>query len=122
MPGVLSLMHDCNPPDEASSIVLESLELVRKNSENDTTGVWCGDVWKTIVYLRHFVPDNEIFVLDTDFGIGVIMPSASTQLPDASDEDLFQQTAQLTYHQLAQDRSAMTNLKPPAYFNEFLSQ
>jgi hypothetical protein len=120
--GGVIVMHDCNPPDEASSVVLESLELVRKNSENDTTGVWCGDVWKTIVYLRHFVPDNEIFVLDTDFGIGVIKPSTSTQLPEAIDEDLFQQTAKLTYHQLAQDRSAMTNLKPLAYFYEFLSQ
>lgn len=54
------LLHDCNPCDELSQKVpRESI-------------VWNGDVWKAWLLFRQANPNAECFVLDTDFGIGVI--------------------------------------------------
>lgn len=52
------LFHDCNPPDELS-------QKVPRQSIS-----WNGDVWKAFVLIKKMNPDS--FVLDTDFGIGVV--------------------------------------------------
>lgn len=54
------VVHDCNPPDEASQIVPQQ------------QSHWNGDVWKAIVTLRATRSDLHVYTLDTDEGLGVI--------------------------------------------------
>ena len=35
-------------------------------------GVWSGDVWKAIVYLRSTRPDLRVAVLKCDLGVGIV--------------------------------------------------
>lgn len=58
--GGYILLHDCNPPEEF-------LQIVPRES-----GLWNGDVWKSIVKLRCTDPNLEMNVVDTDWGVGVI--------------------------------------------------
>jgi len=68
------IMHDCNPPDY-------SVQVVPRVSE-----YWSGDVWKSIVKLKHTRPDLNVFVIDSDTGLGVITkngnPERIVSLPD----------------------------------------
>lgn len=53
------VLHDCNPSYE--------LQIVPRIYE-----YWSGDVWKSIIKLKHNRNDLDIFVVDTDTGLGVI--------------------------------------------------
>lgn len=54
------IIHDCNPLEY-------HMQLVPR-----VTGLWNGDVWKSIVKLRCTEPNLEISVVDTDWGVGII--------------------------------------------------
>ena len=58
--GGFIILHDCNPPTYEVQVVPRQ------------TGIWNGDVWKSIVKLRCQRPDLEVSVIDTDWGIGVV--------------------------------------------------
>jgi hypothetical protein len=60
MPNGTIVMHDCNPPEY-------EIQLVPRQ-----TGIWNGDVWKSIVKLRCTNPNLQINVVDTDWGVGVL--------------------------------------------------
>jgi len=49
--GVI-VVHDCSPPHEAAAYPAGSYEHAALSNLPGWTGEWCGDVWKTIVYLR----------------------------------------------------------------------
>ncbi len=54
------VMHDCNPTT------------VFMQARPRTSSRWTGDGWKSVLKLRCFRNDLSIFVVDTDFGCGVI--------------------------------------------------
>jgi hypothetical protein len=54
------ILHDCNPLDY-------TMQLVPRAS-----GLWNGDVWKSIIKLRCIEPNLEVMVVDTDWGVGVV--------------------------------------------------
>jgi hypothetical protein len=58
--GGFIILHDCNPPNYDVQVVPRQ------------TGIWNGDVWKSIVKLRCQRPDLEVSVIDTDWGLGVV--------------------------------------------------
>jgi hypothetical protein len=60
VPNGTIVMHDCNPPEY-------EIQLVPRQ-----TGIWNGDVWKSIVKVRHSNPNVKINVVDTDWGVGII--------------------------------------------------
>ena len=62
------VLHDCNPPDEASQIVPRQ------------QGHWNGDCWKVIVQLRATRPDLKVYTIDADEGLGVVQWSAQEPL------------------------------------------
>lgn len=62
-PEGIIIMHDCNPPTEWHQ------------RENYDGGHWNGTVWKAFVRLRKERSDFEMFVVDTDWGIGIIKPN-----------------------------------------------
>jgi hypothetical protein len=73
--GGFILLHDCNPPEY-------EIQLVPRQ-----TGIWNGDVWKSIVKLRCTDPNLEINVIDTDWGVGLIKKGNSEIYTKASLEE-----------------------------------
>ena len=115
--GVI-VMHDCNPPSEAAAYPAPSLAVAREQLGPDWANEWCGDVWKTACFLRSQRDDVDVFVLDCDYGVGVV-----TKRPTESALTLTQpQLAAMTYTELAEDRTHLLNLREPSYLNEFLSR
>ena len=114
--GVI-VMHDCNPLSEACAYPGRSPEEVERKEIPGWDGRWSGDVWKTIVYLRSFHSDLEVFVLDMDTGLGIIKIGNNDELLDLSLEDV----EMLTYRDLAEQRAQLLNLKDLEYFRQSLN-
>lgn len=106
------VLHDCFPPHKAAETPAESFEEARKKSNRGWTGEWCGDVWKTIYYLKMKYEEKiEIFVLDSDYGLGVLRIK-NRELDLNFDELLFSKISSLTYAELKSDPEKMINIKP----------
>ncbi len=101
-PNGIILAHDCNPPTEKSQIVP-----MMDNRE------WVGDVWKGFVDLRQEI-DCEMFVVDSDYGIGVIRPSSKKDKLDKIETEL-------TYRNLQENKHEWLNLKSVDEFNCWVS-
>lgn len=109
------VMHDCNPLTEQAGLPASSIDHIKKTL-SEYRGVWNGDVWKAIVHLRSMHTDLEVFVLDCDHGIGVVRRgTAGKKLSFAEDE-----IRNLTYRDLEKNREEFLNLKPAAFFEEFV--
>ena len=113
--GVI-VMHDCNPPSEAAAYPTDSLEHAVSLNLPGWTGQWCGDVWKTICYLRSIEKDLRVFVLDCDYGLGIIARGQPENLLDFSAE----QIEDFSYSDLVNNHQRLLNLKPAGYINEFI--
>ncbi len=119
--GVI-VMHDCKPPHLGAACPAKSLkeaEDMQNNEDTKTpgwTGEWCGDVWKTICYLRSYRKDLKVFVLDCDYGLGVIVKGKSDNDFNLSKEAL----ATMSYEEILNGKNDFLNLKNEAYLFEFL--
>jgi hypothetical protein len=100
------LIHDCNPFTKEMAIPLSKLPEYDRLREP-----WMGDVWKTIVLLRKLYPTWNIYVADTDCGIGIIKKTSNSIEPVSLSQDLLQEMNNLQYEDLEKDRVAMLNLK-----------
>jgi hypothetical protein len=94
--GGTIILHDCNPPDE-------KVQLMPK--PNDTSP-WTGDVWKAIAGLRMHRPNLSVYVIDTDWGCGVVSPGSQRLFPSHPIESL-------TYKFLEIHRQSLLNLVSP---------
>jgi hypothetical protein len=108
--GVI-IMHDCNPATKEAAMDFESWK------ERGFADEWNGDVWKAVLHLRSQRSDINVFVLDTDYGLGVISFGKPDDRLDLSPE----QIRELTYEQFDQNRKAWLNLKPPSHFYEYFN-
>lgn len=113
--GVI-VMDDCNPPNEAAAYPADSLDHAASLNLPGWTGEWCGDVWKTICYLRSFEKDLNIFVLDCNYGMGIITRGKPEALLNFTEEDV----NKLDYHDLANRRNELLNLKDQDFLIRFL--
>lgn len=114
--GVM-VLHDCNPPFESAAYPADSYEEYAKNLHlPGWTGQWCGDVWKTVPYLRSTRNDLDIFVLDCDWGLGIITKREPKEALEYSPSEI----EALTYHDLDNKRVKILNLKSPEYFQDFI--
>jgi Methyltransferase domain len=118
--GVI-VLHDCNPATASIGFPATSYDdfLAHKRWRRLLSRIflpWSGDVWKAIVHLRSTRDDLQIAVLKSDFGIGVIRKGP----PESRLSYSAAQIEALDYEDLAADRDRLLNLKPPAYFGEFL--
>lgn len=68
--GVI-VMHDCNPNSEW---------IQRDYDIDNIRGGWCGTVWKAFVRIRSEREDVEMFVIDVDFGVGILKPNRKQEL------------------------------------------
>ncbi len=105
--GVI-ILHDCNPL--TSEAACSFVEWKARGFKGD----WSGDVWKTVLYLRACRPDLTTFVLDCDYGIGVVTKKPSEAL-SISKEDI----DKFTFDDFSAHREKWLNLKPADYFYEY---
>ena len=75
--GGVVILHDCNPPHKNAAMPAKSHKQAAMQKLPGWTNEWCGDVWKAICHLRSFRNDLNIFVLDCDYGIGIITKGVS---------------------------------------------
>lgn len=116
-PGGVIVLHDCNPISAPMATPAKSFVEAEALNTPDWNKLWCGDVWKAIVYLRSFHKDLHVFVLDCDMGIGVVTKGSQENPIDYSQ----QQIDAMTYTDLEKNRTQLLNLKPTSYFEDFLS-
>jgi hypothetical protein len=110
------IMHDCNPSTESEAKTECPPQNDSTSTEDKSGSLWCGDVWKTIVRLRSEQIDLNIFVLDCDFGIGVISKGKNEVLQNINEKEI----SSLNYSDLDRNRQLLLNLKPPEYLESFL--
>ena len=106
--GVI-IMHDCNPQTKEAARTYEEWEAKGK------TGQWNGDVWKTILHLRTFRKDIDVFVLDCDHGLGII----TKRNPENNLNFSLHEINSFTYEDLNAHRKEWINLKPDDYMYEY---
>ena len=97
-PGGTIAMHDCNP-------ITEDQQRVPQNGQR----IWTGDAWKAFVKNRGR-SDLEMYVVDTNNGIGIIKPGNQAPLSINGD---------LTYQMLERNRESWLNLKPVTWFRKY---
>lgn len=113
--GGVIVLHDCNPTKPSMAHGARSCKEFRR--KNFWRSAWCGDVWKTIVYLRSRRPDLRVAVLDCDFGLGLVRKGRPEDLLDYTPE----QITTMDYESLAADRKHLLNLKEPGCFATFVA-
>jgi hypothetical protein len=113
------VLHDCFPSTKASATPAVSLKEAAKMNIPDWEGSWCGDVWKTIVYLRkHYTDVLDIKVLNTDLGLGLIrLKGINTPDIDILTE-WFNQVNTLTYEELYNDPENLIGLEDVEFFKQ----
>ncbi|HVZ96863.1 MAG TPA: class I SAM-dependent methyltransferase [Chitinophagaceae bacterium] len=108
--GVI-IMHDCNPATAGAARSFDEWQ------QQGMSGQWNGDVWKAIVDLRSLRKDINTFVLDCDYGLGVITRRTPEKMLLFSKADI----QHLTYDQLDSNRNEWLNLQPADYANEYFN-
>ena len=109
--GGYIVMHDCFPPHKAAATPAGSAYEARMMNKDQWPGDWCGDVWKTIVYLKKAYKEKlKISVINADFGLGIISVQ-NNNLNLSLNSDIFDSINQLTYEDLTHDPVKMINLK-----------
>jgi len=116
--GGAILVHDCNPLKENAAVrAYTTAEVVAMNLPGYDY-IWNGDVYKAIVELRATRKDIDIFVINSDHGVGII-----TQGQAESPLTLTKaQLSDLNYADFDKNREAYLNLKQPGYFKTFISK
>jgi hypothetical protein len=110
--GVM-LIHDCSPHSSAAAYPAESIEAVKKINPPGFDGRWCGDVWKVIPRLRIEHPQLNVLVIDADSGLGLVSkkPIIKNMSQPAKPELTVKGIAELTYADLASNRSAWLSIQ-----------
>ena len=117
------VLHDCLPPNEASSTPAQSKEEAEKVSVEGWTGEWCGDVWKAIVYLREVFPESlEVFVLNDDYGLGIVRVKGEIKGPLTIDKSVFSTIDAMSYKSMDRDRERLLGLKEKSYSEHLIAK
>lgn len=117
-PGGAVLFHDCSPPSAAAAIPAHTPEEARRAAGDNWEGMWCGDVYKTILHLRSQRPDLRVCVLDCDRGIGVVQRGTGGGTLSLGVEEI----ADLDYVAFATHREEWLDLKPPGALSELVDR
>lgn len=114
------VMHDCFPPHAAAATPAGSALEARKIYGDDWPGDWCGDVWKTIVYLKQSFKDKlEVSVVDADFGLGVLKFKCDNYNLEF-DQSLFDKIDALDYSDLIRNPESLINLKDTCLVDQLI--
>lgn len=119
------IIHDCYPPHKAAALPTKNFPNAEEQKEVEGwNGEWCGDVWKTIVYLgKNLYEILDVCVVNTDYGLGIIRPKSKIDEKDlVINEKLFFEIDKLTYKELMQDTESMLNLKNSEYTRTIINE
>lgn len=114
----LIIMHDCLPPNKGAAIPTKYFPTPEEQSKEESwTGAWCGDVWKTIIYLLRCHSELlEVCVINTDNGLGIVRFKEGVENHNIKiDKEEFSKINDLTYDDLINDVENLLNLKPSEY-------
>jgi len=116
------VLHDCFPPSKASATPAKSLKEAAKMDIPDWTGAWCGDVWKTIVYLKElYKTELDVFVINTDLGLGVIRNKSLNPAELKIDKFFFNAIDSYDFDYLIRDPEETIGLKNPDHLEVSLN-
>ena len=105
-PDGVIILHDCFPRDEKLAVPLSPQEAM------NVQGEWCGDVWKTIVYLKRCMKDSlDVSVLDTDHGLGIIQPRSDCFVKPQMDLAIAEEIDHLTFAQMRLNAKELLGLR-----------
>lgn len=90
--GGTIIMHDCKPTSE----FMQRIPLTTQNE-------WTGDTWKAYVKVRQERDDLEMYVIDTDWGCGVIRAGIQEKL-------VIPEGVEMTYENFAVHNKTWLNL------------
>lgn len=120
--GVI-VLHDCFPPNKAAATPANSLEEAREKQISGWTGTWCGDVWKTIAYLRSsFSQSLDSFVFNTDMGLGIVKFRKSVHSDFTINLEWFQKIDSMGYDELISDPQKIIGLTEKEEITPFFKQ
>jgi hypothetical protein len=108
-PGGIVFMHDCLPLNEAQQDVVDFDPTdfnLRPNGPKrklfgDHQAFWTGNAWKAFAHYRATRADLYMATVDTDWGVGVIIPGKSQTLWTGDRE---------TYQHFVANRQALMNV------------
>lgn len=104
------LVHDCNPTHELLQKLPSKPELagiLEWCKDNKGNNAWTGDVWKAFVQFRMNRNDLTCYVIDADFGIGVLCKGSQKVFPEKKT------IANLDYSFLEKNRKKLLDLRSP---------
>ncbi|MFT5883849.1 MAG: hypothetical protein ACI9IP_000299 [Arcticibacterium sp.] len=119
------IMHDCLPPNKAAATPTKFFPTKKERKAMDGwTNQWCGDVYKSIIYLLAKYPDTlKTCVVNTDYGLGIVRPKADISNLDWDiDEALFSKVSQMTYDDLMKDPKVVINLQDAEYLHTIIEE
>jgi hypothetical protein len=120
-PQGLIVMHDCYPPDEVAATPARSVENAIEIAGDKWKKVWCGEVWKTILYLRKKYPDElDVCVINADFGLGIVRKKSRDEVDLKIDKSLQQEIGSLDYSVIKKDPSGL-NLKDKEFASALIA-
>lgn len=114
------ILHDCFPPNEAAATPATSIEEANSLGIPGWKMEWCGDVWKTILYLKEEYADElHVMVINTDYGLGIIRKKSFDMVPFELNMELYNTINSYNYNYLSANPEILLNLKSVEYFDQY---
>lgn len=113
--GVI-VLHDCNPILEPQAAATSEEGHAMAKARGLDMKVWNGDVWKAVGMLRSTRPDLQVFVLNCDYGIGIVRRRPRIDACKWTRE----QIENMPFTEFDPNRTEILGLRPKAYFHTFL--
>ena len=111
------VLHDCNPPTQQHSVILEEDAPYKIGADGRGYYVWCGTVWRAFVMKRLYDEGLECRCVDADWGCGIIRKGGWIPYEGRMhSEDAAEQ--HLTFRAFAKDRDRLLNLITVEQFRE----
>jgi hypothetical protein len=120
-PNGIIIMHDCLPPNEAAAMPTKQFPSEEERNVEGWSDQWNGDVWKSIVYLRrHFSEFLKVFVLDTDYGLGIIRIKDKVPAGLKIDPKKFDEIDAITYAEMIPRAEELLGVKDVSHISSLL--
>lgn len=122
-PYGIIIMHDCLPPDNTSAMPTKLFPNIEEQKVEGWTSEWCGDVWKSIVYLRSNLSELlDVSVIDTDYGLGIVRIKNKIVGKLNIDEKSFNAIDKMTYKEMIENKESVLNLKSSEYARKIVEE
>ena len=106
------VMHDCFPPDNIAAMPTKLFPTKEEQEIEGWSSQWCGDVWKSIVYLRRNLSDLlDVSVIDVDYGLGIVRVKNKIDCKLMINEESFDAIDRMTYAEMIDNKESVLNLK-----------